>query len=343
MNNEILQTIQELLLTPKSIVITCHKNPDGDAIGSSIALDLFLKKEGHDSKVIIPNEFPDFLNWLPASQDCLVYDKNVEKAATLFEKADVIFTLDFNNFSRTGTMETELTKAKEIGTPFVMIDHHQAPDDYATATYSDIEMCSTCEMVYHFIDAMKGHNKISAAIATLLYTGIMTDTGSFKYSSTTATTHRVIANLIDKGANGTRIHQEIYDTNSPNRMQLLGVALRNLTILPEYHTAYITLSQRELEEHHFKKGDTEGFVNYALSVKGIVLAVIFIENKKDNIIKMSLRSKGAFSVNEMAREHYQGGGHNNAAGGKSDLPMQETITNFISILPNYKQQLTYGS
>ncbi|MCH9660756.1 MAG: bifunctional oligoribonuclease/PAP phosphatase NrnA, partial [Bacteroidetes bacterium] len=180
-------------------------------------------------------------------------------------------------------------------------------------------------------------------IATNLYTGIMTDTGSFRFPATTATTHKVIASLMECGAKNSEIHQNIYDTNSPDKLKLLGIALNNMTILPEYHAAYISLSQQELDDNNFKKGDTEGFVNYALSVKGIVFAVIFIENKQDNITKISFRSKGNFSVNEFARNHFHGGGHTNAAGGKSDRTLNETITHFISILPDYKNALTHDS
>jgi len=221
----------------------------------------------------------------------------------------------------------------------IMIDHHQQPDDYAKYMYSDVSMSSTCEMVYNFIEMLDDLDKIDADIATCLYTGIMTDTGSFRFPSTTSATHHIIGNLIKKGANNSEIHNNIMDTNSYERTQLLGRALSNLKVIPEYRTAYITLSQDELNLFNFKKGDTEGFVNYGLSLKGIIFAAIFIENHQENIIKISLRSKGDFSVNELSRTHFSGGGHTNAAGGKSDLNMNDTIDKFISILPQYKQDL----
>ena len=224
-----------------------------------------------------------------------------------------------------------------------MIDHHQSPDDYATVTYSDVLMSSTSQMVYHLIEALDGLDFLTPEISTNLYCGIMTDTGSFRFPCTTATTHKVIAHLIETGAKNSEIHQNIYDTNSPNRMKLLGAALKNLEILYEYKTAYISLSQSDLDSNHFKKGDTEGFVNYALSIEGIIFAVIFIENKQEDIIKMSLRSKGSFSVNEFARNHYNGGGHINAAGGRSLKSLTETISEFISILPRYKKELSHDS
>ena len=200
-------------------------------------------------------------------------------------------------------------------------------------------MSSTCEMVYNFITYLDGSEKITKAIATNLYTGIMTDTGSFKYRSTSSKTHRIVADLIDKGAENMDIHQKVFDTNSPSRLHLLGVALKNMVILKEYRTAYITLSQEELDANHFKKGDTEGFVNYGLTLEGIVFAVIFIENKEEGIIKMSFRSVGDFSVNEFARSHFNGGGHNNAAGGRSNTSLKETVATFNEVLSKYKNQL----
>lgn len=320
----------------KKIAIIPHKNPDGDAMGSTQALNRFLKKLGHDSIVITPNEYPEFLKWLPEAEDVLVYDSQKEEAKTRINEADFIFTLDFNHFSRCGSLEAPLSKANAT---FVMIDHHQQPDTYAKYTYSDVEMCSTCEMVYHFIENMEGTDLIDAEIATCLYTGIMTDTGSFRYRSTTSTTHRVIASLIDAGADNTNIHESIYDTNTYSKLQLKGVALNNLKLLPEYKTAYITMSQKELDDHNFKKGDTEGFVNIGLSMQGYIFAIIFIENKQEGIIKMSFRSKGDFSVNEFARAHFNGGGHNNAAGGRSETSLDATIEEFLSILPQYKEAL----
>lgn len=340
MNTETTERVKKLLASPQKIVVVGHKNPDGDAIGSCLGLSFFLNRLGHKADVIMPNDFPDFLKWLPGCDDIIIHDKDTDKSIETINNASLIFTLDFNALNRTGNMEQFL---EDCDAKFVMIDHHQEPDDYATVTYSDVSMSSTCEMVYHFIDAMDELGALCLEVSTQLYTGIMTDTGSFRFPSTTAKTHRVIAHLIEVGANNSQIHQNIYDVNSPDRMKLLGVALNNLNILHDYNTAYITLSQKELDNHNFKKGDTEGFVNYALSIKGVKFAVIFIENKQDNIIKMSLRSKGDFSVNTLAREHYNGGGHTNAAGGRSTLSLSKTISEFISILPKYKNDLTDAS
>lgn len=338
MNKDTTEAVQKLLTSPKKVVIVGHKNPDGDAVGSCLGLSFFLKSSGHNTTVVMPNDFPDFLKWLPGCENIIIYEKEVQKTGEIFDNADLIFTLDFNSLDRVGG---ELQAVLENATAkFVMIDHHQQPADYAVATYSDVKMSSTSEMVYHFMDALGQADKLSKEIAVNLYTGIMTDTGSFRFSSTSPTTHRVAAKLIEAGAESAIINQNVYDTNSPERMKLLGVALNNLVILPELHTAYITLTQKELDDHNFKKGDTEGFVNYALSVKGVVFAVIFIENKQESIVKISFRSKGNFSVNDFARNYYSGGGHINAAGGKSSQDLNKTISEFISILPRYKNELT---
>ena len=336
MTNEDIKSIKQLLATPKHIVIVPHKNPDGDAIGSTLALYHYLKKHNHNTTVMVPNDYPSFLKWMPGNDDILKHDSQTEACETLIKTADVIFTLDFNAFHRTGNMETVLSESKALK---IMIDHHQAPDDYATYMFSDVSMSSTAEMVYHFIDMLGDTNSIDSNIATCIYVGIMTDTGSFRFPSTTSKTHKIIANLIEKGANNAEIHNNIYDTNSYERLQLLGCALSNLKVIPESRTAYITLSQNELNRFNFKKGDTEGVVNYGLSLENIVFAAIFIEDKQEGIIKISLRSKGNFSVNEFSRAHFNGGGHTNAAGGRSELPLKDTVEKFISILPSYNKAL----
>lgn len=336
MNKQDINKIKQLLSTPKKIVIVSHKNPDGDAIGSSLGLYHYLLKFNHQVDVIMPNDYPDFLKWMP-NQDIVVnYEANTKNSDDAIKNADIIFTLDFNALQRAGNMETVLQESKAIK---IMIDHHQQPDDYPTYMYSDVNICSTCQMIYHFIEMLGDVDLIDKNIGTCLYTGIMTDTGSFRFPSTTSTTHKVVANLIDKGVDNSQIHNNIYDTNSYSRLQLLGCALNNLKVIPELNTSYITLSQSELNTYNFKKGDTEGIVNYGLSLKGITMAVIFIEHKQEGIIKMSLRSKGDFSVNEFARTHFNGGGHTNAAGGRSNLPLHKTVEKFISILPDYKKDL----
>lgn len=336
MNSVDIANIKQLFLTPKKIVIVTHKNPDGDAIGSSLGLWHYLKQNNHEALVITPNDYPTFLKWIPGHDSILKYDSQTSKCDALIEKADVIFTLDFNAFHRTGNMEPVLAQSNALK---IMIDHHQEPDNFATYMFSDVSMSSTCQMVYHYIEKLGDTNSIDATIATCLYVGIMTDTGSFRFPSTTSTTHKIIASLIEKGANNAAIHNHVYETNSYQRLQLLGCALNNLKVLPEFKTAYITLSQEELHQYNYKKGDTEGVVNYGLSLEGIVLAVIFIEDNQEGVIKISFRSKGHFSVNDLSRTHFEGGGHTNAAGGKSHLSLNETVAKFISILPSYNKAL----
>ena len=321
----------------KNIIIVPHKGPDGDAMGASLGLLHFLREKGHMVQVISPNDYPHFLKWLPGSEEVIIYEADTEKADTLISKAEIVFTLDFNNLSRSGSMQEALMNSEGV---FVMIDHHQEPSDYADYTYSDATMSSTCEMVYRFIDKLRANKKITPEIATCLYTGIMTDTGSFRFSSTSSDTHRIIADLIDKGAHNDQIHNNVFDTNSEDKLQLLGTALQNLKMNKELRTAYISLSQDELNRHNFKKGDTEGFVNYGLSLEGIVFAVIFIEKENEDLVKISFRSKGDFDVNKFARAHFEGGGHINAAGGRSDLSLNDTIVKFNQILPQYKEELT---
>lgn len=340
MNLENTSKVEKLLSTSKKIVVVSHKNPDGDAIGSSLGLANYLKQIGHHVTVIMPNDCPDFLKWIPESKSIIIYEKDPEKSIQCINDSDLIFTLDFNSLDRTGDLQGPLENATA---DFILIDHHQQPDTYAIVSYSDINICSTSQMVYHFIEALDGLKYMNKDISTQLYLGIMTDTGSFRYPATSSTTHNVISHLIENGANNSEIHQKVYDTNTPERIKLLGIALKNLIILNEYHTAYITLSREEISKQNFKKGDTEGFVNYALSIEGINFGIIFIEGIQENFIKISLRSKGTFSVNDFARKHFNGGGHNNAAGGRSDVSLEETVTNFISILPDYKKNLCYES
>ena len=336
MTNNDIKAIKQLLETPKRIVIVPHKNPDGDAIGSTLGLYHYFKPKGHDVVVIAPNDYPEFLKWLPGEDTIIQHESEVIKSNKIIENAELIFTLDFNALHRTGNMESVLEKAKAIK---ILIDHHQQPEDYAKYIYSDVSMCSTSEMIYHFLEMLDDVIAINKDIATSLYVGIMTDTGSFRFSSTTSTTHRVVADLIDKGANNSQIHSKVYDTNTYGRIQLLGCALNNLKVIPEHKTAYISLSQNELNQFNFKKGDTEGVVNYGLSIDNVVFAAIFIEHKKEGIVKISLRSSGDFDVNAFARNHFNGGGHLNAAGGRCELSLKETIEKFISILPNYSIDL----
>ncbi len=329
MKKEDILAIQNLLATPKKIAVIPHRSPDGDAMGSTLALYHFLLKLNHNPVVISPNEFPNFLAWLPGSETVLIYENDKENCTKILNEAELVFTLDFNALHRTGEMEQVLNK---LSAPMIMIDHHQKPDIYATVTYSDTSIGSTCEMIYNLISYLDKKDLLDKIIATCIYTGITTDTGSFRFPSTTSTTHRITADLIDLGINNSAVHNLLFDDNSANRLQLLGRALQNIKVFPKYKTSYITLSQKELDEFQYQKGDTEGIVNYGLSIKGINFSAIFIEHRDENIIKISLRSQGNFDVNQFARQHFNGGGHINAAGGKSYESMKATTNKFEELI-----------
>ncbi|MFA5299926.1 MAG: bifunctional oligoribonuclease/PAP phosphatase NrnA [Lutibacter sp.] len=337
MNKRDIKEVKELLATPKKIVIVPHKNPDGDAIGASLAVYHYLIKKGHHATIVTPNDYPDFLKWLPKAKNEYKFDMQNRQSKRAIDEASIIFLLDFNALNRVGDdMENTL---KEFTGDFVILDHHQEPESFAKYLFSDTSVCSTCQMFYHFLENLKEVETIDADIATCIYTGIMTDTGSFRFPSTTSTTHRIIADLIDKGADNAKIYNNVYDTNSYGRLQLLGRALSNLVVISKLKTAYIILTQEDLDEFNFQKGDTEGVVNYALSLEKIIFAAIFIEDVEQKIIKISFRSKGSFSVNKFAREHFDGGGHDNAAGGRSNISLNATVSKFLKLLPTYRNEL----
>ncbi|RZJ53954.1 MAG: bifunctional oligoribonuclease/PAP phosphatase NrnA [Flavobacterium sp.] len=328
-----IQAIQLLLATPKKIAIIPHRGPDGDAMGSTLGLYHFLLKNNHQPTVIAPNDFPDFLAWLPGSETVKIFEKDTENCTKILEQAELIFTLDFNAFHRTGEMEHTLAKLKA---PFIMIDHHQKPDDYAAFMYSDTSFGSTCEMLYNFISFLDKKEDLDKTIATCIYTGILTDSGSFRFPGTTGNTHRIIAELIDLGVENTQIPVLLFDNSSYSRLQLLGRALQNMKVFEEHKTTYTTLTQSELDAFNYIKGDTEGIVNYGLSIKGINFTAIFIENKDEKTIKISFRSQGGFDVNQFARDHFNGGGHSNAAGGRSEVSMEETVKKFEDLVTKLK-------
>lgn len=329
MTNDDILAIKELLSTPKKIAVIPHRSPDGDAMGSTLALYHFLLKLNQQPTVVAPNEFPGFLAWMPGSETVLIFEKDRTNSTKVLQEAEIVFVLDFNAFHRTGEMEHVLNK---LTTTFIMIDHHEKPDTFAKYTYSDTGFGSTCEMIYNFICQLGEKSLIDQKIATCIYTGILTDSGSFRFPKTTGTTHRIIAELIDLGAKNTEIPTLLFDNNSYESLQLLGQALQNMKVVPELHTAYIALSQQELDKYHYVKGDTEGIVNYGLTIKGIHFAAIFIEHTDERIIKISFRSQGGFDVNKFAREYFNGGGHINAAGGKSNLSLEETVKKFEKII-----------
>lgn len=330
-----IESLGKLLSTPQNIVVTTHYKPDGDAMGSSLALYNYLKSKGHHVTVITPSDYPDFLYWMPGNEEVVNFEHNYGKAKQITSEASLIFCLDFNTASRTEKYAEYILKsdAKKV-----LIDHHLDPEYFCEYTFSFPAACATCELVYHFIVALDNVSFISKEIAECLYTGIMTDTGSFRFASMTADTHEIIAQLMRAGASNFDIHEKVYDNFSLDRTKFLGYCIKDrLVVLPEYKTAYISVTKEDLKTYNHRSGDTEGIVNYALGIKGIRFAAFFCE--RDNLIKISFRSKDEFSVKELAQSHFSGGGHRNAAGGRSNISLESTVNKFLELLPSYKEQL----
>lgn len=336
MEKKQIESVKKLLESKRKVLITTHHNPDGDAIGSSLGLYHYLcQTHPGDVSVMVPNAFPEFLGWMPGSNDILVFEKDRQQGKALLEEAEVIFCLDYNSFKRVISFQDELANAKAVK---ILIDHHPQPDTGFDYTFSTVDTSSTAELVYDFIVDLQGGPYMNKELAACIYAGIVTDTGSFSYLCNHGKTYRIVAQLMDTGIDGEKIHGYIYDTFSEDRLRLLGYALsEKLVVLPSYHTAYIFLSKNDFSIFKYQIGDTEGLVNYPLSIKGIRFSALFRE--QDKKIRISLRSKGNFSVNHFARNHFSGGGHRNAAGADSFLPLKETLAKFESLLPQYKHEL----
>lgn len=325
---EALHGIQKVVLIP-------HIHPDGDAMGSSLGLTQVMRGIGFDVEVVAPSGFPDFLRWLEGSEDVTVYEENAEVGAMKLAQAEIIIFLDFNDIKRSGEMAAQL---EALSIPKVMIDHHPNPNTFADYIFSDPSASSTAELVFHFIEAMAWEPAVNRAAANALLAGIITDTGSFSYNASAPSMYEVVGKLMAFGADKDKIHASIYYSHSADRMKLLGYCLNEkMVVLPEYHTAFISLTQDEMERYHFKAGDNEGFVNYPLGIKGIIFTAFFTE--KEDRIKISFRSRGGFPANEFSGAHFGGGGHKNAAGGVSFLPMEETLARFNALVPDYADRL----
>ena len=322
--SEILD-INQLLKPENKIVIITHYNPDGDAIGSSLGLKHFLKQKGLQADVIVPNDFPKFLKWMPEAKKFIIADYKRKQAGEAIYNADVIFILDFNASNRSGNLVGPwLEKARATK---ILIDHHQQPEDF-DFVYSDTTIPATSQMVYHFIEALDEEKLVNQDIADCLYTGIMTDTGGFRFRSTSATTHRIIANLIEKGADPAMITSNTWDTNTVSRLHLLSLILSRIEVVKDGKVAILWLKRDELKEFGFQKGDTEGFVNYGLSIMGTQVSAFFMEDLYEDFIKISFRSKEDVDVNQFSRKYFNGGGHINAAGGKYFKSIEDTIEDF---------------
>ncbi|MBL7718672.1 MAG: DHH family phosphoesterase [Flavipsychrobacter sp.] len=317
-----------LLQTPKKIFITTHHKPDGDAIGSMLALYHYLTSKGHSVTPVSPGELPDFLMWMPGVEHLLNYEAEPKLALQALADADIIYCVDFNDYSRTKHLTEQLAAATQ---PKILIDHHLMPApvwDYGT---SIPEKSSTAEMVYDYINQCGDNSLINKDIAECIYTGTMTDTGSFRFAITTADVHDMIADLKRKGLEHSIVHEHIYDSWSESRMKFLGyVLLERMEIFPKYNTGLITLSKKELRLFNVQSGDTEGLVNYPLSIANVRFATLITERGDE--VKLSFRSKGDFDVSSFAREHFSGGGHFNASGGRSKESFSETVARFKKIL-----------
>ena len=335
-----LQAFKELLDSPKNIVIVTHHKPDADALGSSLGLAGYLNKKRHHVQVITPTDYPKFLFWMAGNDKVMVYNEGRQKEAQqLVKDADLIFCLDFSSLHRINELGDHVRASKAIK---VLIDHHLDPEDFAQFKSWSTQAAATAELVYQLIVDLGDKDLIDAEIAEALYAGIMTDTGSFRHSNTTQNVHQVTANLIALGADTHKVSKLIYDSNSMDRVKFTGFAIsERLVVLEEYNTAYMAISEQDLQRFNSKTGDTEGLVNYALSIKGIVLAALIID--RGEVIKISFRSVGSFPANQLAQENFEGGGHLNAAGGKSHLTLQETVEKFVKLLPTYQKQLTSQS
>jgi bifunctional oligoribonuclease and PAP phosphatase NrnA len=324
-----------LVTEPANILITAHHNPDGDTIGASLALFHFLKAMGHQVNVLVPNDPPSFLKWMPGSDQQIIYQSDPGVGNELISKADIIFCMDFNSTSRVKLFSDQLAASAATK---VLIDHHLQPENEFDLIFSVTEVSSTSELLYELLDKAGYSESVTMDMAECLFAGIMTDTGSFSYACNRSDTFLITAKLIATGINIEKIHRSVYDTYSESRMRLLGHCLSDrLKVLPQFGTAYIWLTKGDLENFNYQPGDTEGVVNYALSIQNISMAALFTE--RDDRIRLSLRSKGAFSVNDFARKHFQGGGHRNAAGADSFESMEMTLTRFESLLEEYKPEL----
>jgi phosphoesterase RecJ-like protein len=327
--------LSELLTSSNNILIISHINPDGDAIGSQLALYHYLTSKGKKVWMMCPNNLQEFLKWMDGSDKISIFVRKRKKCISLIQSADLILMVDFNQPNRLGEAEKYVTGSNAVK---VIIDHHLETNDFAKLVISDPSRCSTSEIVYEMVTLMNGGPFINKSYSEGIYVGIITDTGNFEHGSYTGRTLRIIADLLESGVDKDQVLNIVYNNFSPERMRLLGLALnQRMTLLPEYRTAYIHLTKKDLEDFSHVKGDTEGFVNLPLSIKGINFSVLFIE--KDNFVKLSFRSKGKFPVNEFASRYFAGGGHLNASGGEYYDNLENTIKFFLKVLEENAGQL----
>ncbi len=330
--------IQELvyyLEVPRDIVIVSHRNPDGDAVGSTLAIGRLLRKAGHTVHMILPSEFPPFFNWMPDIDRVWIYDIRTEESVKVLKEADLIWMLDFNSLDRIDKMGEEIHH--RVDAKKVLIDHHLDPEPIADLMVSEVQASSTSELVYDFIQDAGWGNQIDLEMATSLMTGILTDTGSFKYNTRPVLFHKV-ANLLGLGIDLNELQIKIFNTLPVKFLRILGYCLhKRMDIIDEYHTGIISLSKEDFERFDIQRGDTEGIVNYLLMIQEVKFAILITE--QPTIVKLSFRSKGEFSVQEFARDNFKGGGHKNAAGGATYGTLSKTVKKVKSLLPLYEKSL----
>lgn len=316
--------LRRLIDGAQNVIITCHRSPDGDALGSTLAWANYLRKQGKDATVIIPDAYPDFLMWMPGTQDIVRYDKHPEKAEMLIRISDLIFCLDYNTISRTGTEMSGILSTSKAQK--VLIDHHLDPDIDAAVKISYPEMSSTSELIFHIISQFGGFDDMDRQTATCIYCGMMTDTGAFTYNSTSPEIYNIIAQLITKGINKDKIYRNVYWVFSENRMRLWGHVLQNFVVSADRHASYFTISRDDMKRFNFIKGDAEGLVNMPLQIRGMKLSISLREDtEKPNLVWVSLRSVDDFPCNRMAAEYFNGGGHQNASGGRLYCSLKEAV------------------
>jgi len=328
-----INKIKELLSFPRDIVIFSHRNPDGDAIGSSMALKLYLEKSGHTARIIFPSEFPSIYTFLPKTDDIIIFDYEKKKVENIIKKTEVIFFLDFSGLDRIDKMGELVQYSNAVK---IHIDHHIDPEPFADYVLSDTKSSSTSELIYDFFEYLDNNKNNDKNIATCLMTGIITDTGSFKYS-TTSKTFMTVSKLLEYGIDLNELQNKIYNSLSEKQVKLIGFALnKRMELIPEYHAGIIYLTKQDYKDFEIQRGDTEGLVNYLLMIKNVKIAALITE--QPTIVKISLRSKGDISVQEIARDNFKGGGHKNAAGGHAYAKLDSVIKKFKSILPFYIKQ-----
>lgn len=337
--SQFTKELSKLFSTSDNILLVCHINPDGDAIGSQLALYHYLKSKDRNVNLIAPNNLQEFLKWLDGADMINIFVHDRTKCKTIIEEADLIVMLDFNQPSRLGETENLITSS---ASPKIIIDHHLNPVNFASLIISDPSKCSTAELVNELIREIEGEQFVDKSYAEALYVGIITDTGNFEYGTYSGRTLRIVADLLDTGIEKNNILNRIYNNFSAERMMLQGFALNErMTVIPEFRTAFIYLSKDDLDRYHHVKGDTEGFVNLPLSIKGVDFSTLFIE--KDKFVKLSFRSKGNFPSNEFAAKYFSGGGHLNASGGEYPSSLEQTITYFLKVLKEYNWQFKENS